>query len=375
MNRLSVRLLASHVLVAVVAAVTTYLVVRLAAPALFDESLRRGGGFGPGPGPGGGQGRGQGPALRQAFATAVETATLVGALAGVGTAAIAGAFVARRVLGPLTRIRAATRRIAAGNYDEPVGRPHDRELAALADDVTRLGQTLHHTETTRVRLLGEVAHEMRTPLTVIDGYLDGMADGVLPTTAENLDLLRAESARLRRLAGDLSALSRGAEHRLELDRRIQAVAPVVREAAQRLEPMAQEAGVELRIEPTDDHATACIDAERMAQVVTNLVRNAIQATGPHGVVDVRTAALGDHIRVTVSDTGRGLAPHDLAAIFERFYRVTVTPGEPAPHGSGIGLTIARDIVRAHGGDLTAYSPGPGRGATFEARLPVTSIDG
>lgn len=367
MNRLSVRLLASHVLVAIVAAVTTYLVVRLAAPALFDESVRHAGGFAGR----GGQGRGQGLALRRAFTSAVETATLVGVLVGVTTAAIAGAFAARRVLGPLHRIRAATRRIAAGNYDEPVRRPRDRELAALADDVTRLGQALHHTETTRVRLLGEVAHEMRTPLTVIDGYLDGMADGVLPTTGDNLDLLRAESARLCRLADDLSALSRGAEHRLEMDRHIQPVAPVVREAAQRLEQMAHEADVVLHVESTDDHASARIDAERMAQVVTNLVRNAIQATPPRGVVDVRTVADSGHIRVTVSDTGCGLAPQDLAAIFERFYRVRLPHGQRnvASHGSGIGLTIARDIVRAHDGELTASSQGLGAGAKFEVRLP------
>lgn len=370
MNRLSVRLLASHVLVAVVATLTGYAVVRLAAPAIFDESLRHGGGLGGGFGPGVGQG--QGRALRQAFADAVDQAILWGALAGVLTAALAAQLSAGRLLGPLHRIGSATRRIAAGHYEEPVARPRERELAALADDVNRLGATLHRTERTRVRLLGEVAHEMRTPLTVIDGYLDGMADGVLPVTPANLDLLRAESARLRRLAQDLSTLSRGAEHRLEVDRRIQPLAPVVAEAANRLAPLAAQADVDLRIEEPDRPVPADIDPERITQVVTNLVRNAIQATPPGGLVTVAVVEGEAGPGVLVSDTGRGLAQGDLERVFERFYRVEGPDGPPGRGGAGIGLSIARDIASAHGGRLTAASAGSGAGATLTLSLPRPS---
>ena len=247
MKRLSVRLLASHALVACVGALTTFVVVRLLAPALFDESLRRelrqglgpvqGQGLGQGqglcPGQGLGQGQGVGAHLRVLFASAVDQATLLGALIGLAAAIVISAFVAHRVLGSLRAIAIGTRRIAAGDYADPVPLPPETELARLAADVNLLGAGLRDTEATRVRLLGDVAHEMRTPLTVVDGYLTGMLDGLLPPSHENLTLLRAETGRLTRLADDLSALSRGAEGVVTLSRCTQPVRPVVLAAAER----------------------------------------------------------------------------------------------------------------------------------------------
>ena len=391
MNRLSVRLIASHVLVAIVSAVAVVVVVRLAAPALFDETLRQGGGFGhamgadgmgadgsgsfgqgqgqgQGLGRGLGQGQGQARALREAFASAVDRSNLIGGVVGILTGGAVGAFAAYRLLGPLRRIGAATRRIAAGDYDERVEPPGERELGALAHDVNRLGGELARTESTRVRLLGEVAHEMRTPLTVIDGYTGGMSEGVLPLSQENLAVIAGETRRLRRLADDLSALSRSAEHRFDLDPQAHDLREVVAEATGRLAPLADEAGVALEF-PAGAPVAAVVDDARIAQVVGNLVRNAIRATPAGGNVTVRVdPAEGRGPLVTVTDSGVGLAPDDVARVFERFYRVAGAPqGRDA--GSGIGLTIARDIMRAHGGDLTASSPGLGRGATFVATLP------
>ncbi len=367
MNRLSVRLIASHVLVAVVGAATAFIVVRLVAPALFDESLRHGQGMGWGVG---GPGQGMAQQLREAFASAVDRANLIAALAAVLSAGAVGAFAADRLLGPLRRIGAATRRIAAGHYDERVGPMNERELSALADDVNRLGSALARTEAARVRLLGEVAHEMRTPLTVIEGYAAGMRDGMMPLSGENLEVITGETGRLRRLADDLSALSRSAEHRFELVPRPHELGAVVARASERLRPQAREAGVELVLDLPGTPAPAVVDDARIAQLMTNLIRNALRATPPGGRVTVSVAPLpeGGGTSVSVCDTGVGLAPDDVERVFERFYRVEGTmPGRDG--GSGIGLTIARDIARAHGGDLVASSAGLGLGATFVATLP------
>ena len=182
MNRLVTRLVASHVLVALIGAAATFFIVRQIAPPLFDENMRMSG-MGAVM-----HGRGQqGGTFRAQFADAVTQALLIGALIGAVAAAIFGVFAARRVIRPLGAVRAATRQLALGRYDVPVPVPHESELAELATDVNTLGRGLADTEARRVRLLGEVGHEMRTPLTVIDGYVEAMIDGILPATPEQLD--------------------------------------------------------------------------------------------------------------------------------------------------------------------------------------------
>lgn len=380
-RRLSVRLIASHVLVAVISAVTVYAVVRLTAPGLFVERLGLGGGQG--------RGQGQGRLLREAFRVAVDQANLIGGITGVIAAGVVGAFAAYRLLGPLRRIGAATERISGGHYDETIALPSEVELAGLAESVNRLGGELSRIEGSRVRLIGEVAHEMRTPLTIIDGHIEGMIDGVLPTSADNLAVIGAETRRLRRLSDDLSSLSRAAEHRFDLSPQPHDLGAVAATAAQRLLPAAHDAGVELHITTTP--TPAVFDEDRIDQVITNLVRNAIRATpeGGHVTVSTGTAHSGtassggahggtassdarhmrtENVQVSVQDTGEGLAPENVERVFERFYRV---PGRRGPSGgSGIGLTIAREMVRAHGGELTASSAGLGRGSQFVAVLPA-----
>jgi len=369
MNRLSVRLVLSHVLVAVLGALATFFIVRQLAPALFDETLRRAQGGGPrGPG----QGMGQNAGLREQFATAVDQALLIGALVGAAVAAIFGILAAWRLIRPLGRLRSATRRIADGNYDTTVVVPKEAELADLANDVNSLGRTLAETEARRLRLLGEVAHEMRTPLTVIDGYVEGMIDKVLPTDTESLGHVGEESRRLRRLADDLSALSRAEEGRLQLATQRVDITQVVTAAAERLRPQVQDAGLTLRVAAGPGPFMVDADADRIGQVVTNLVGNAIRATPSGGTVTVTCVQSGSWVDVAVADTGVGLAPSDLKQVFERFYRVRERTNTANDSGTGIGLTISRGIVRAHGGDVTAASEGLGTGATFTARLPLAA---
>lgn len=364
MNRLVVRLVVSHLLVALLAAAATFLVVRQLAPALFDQTMRMTpAGQGPGMGP-------QAGVLRQQFGDAVDHALLVGTVVGVAAAAAFGALAAYRLTRPLEAVRAATRAMAAGRYSATVAPPRDRELAELASDITSLGRALDETETRRVRLLGEVAHEMRTPLTVIDGYVEGMIDGVLPSGPEGLGRVSDEVRRLRRLVDDLSALSRADEGRLHLVLAPVDLGDVVARAAERMRSQAQDAGITLSIQAGQGQVPVVADADRVAQVVTNLVGNAVRATPVGGRIEVVCRAAGTEAVVTVTDTGVGLDAADLGRVFERFYRAPRHLPGRADGGSGIGLTIARGIARAHGGELTAASPGPGRGATFTVRLPA-----
>jgi histidine kinase len=370
MNRLSARLVFSHLLVAVAAALASYVVVRLMAPALFDATVLHE--LGPGRqglGPGSGQGAGQ--VLRESFAAAVNTSLLVGTGVGVLIAAIVGTFAAYRLLRPLGRVGEVTRRMAAGNYGEQVELPREKELADLVTDVNRLGNALEDTETTRVRLLSEVAHEMRTPLTVIDGYVEGMIDEVIATTPDELGKVGDEVRRLRRLTDDLSALSRAAEHRLDLRPELIDVAETTSAAAERLRVQAQDAGVELSLNARS-RVPAMADRDRLSQVVTNLIGNALRATPPGGRIDVSVTQDDARALIQVADTGDGLAEADLGRVFERFYRVPGRRVSGTDTGSGIGLTIARDLRRAQGGGLEAASAGIGRGATFTAWLPAAA---
>lgn len=364
--RLPVRLFISYAVVVLIGAVVTFLTVRQFAPHLFDLRIGR-------MNPGalmGGAGKPMSVAVvanvQAAFHSALNTALLAGLLAAVVVAAIVALVITRILFRPLDAIRVATRQIAAGHYEVNVPLPPEPELAALADDVNTLAGALANTESRRTRLLGEVAHEMRTPLTALDGYVEGLIDGIF---TPNLDLLRSldeELRRLHRLADDLSSLSRAEERPLELHPIDCDLTDLAQRAAQRLSPQFEDAHLELII---DDHTPLPVraDPDRIVQVLTNLLGNALVATPPGGSVTVAAHRASTRAEIVISDTGEGLGAEDLERIFERFYRVPSRSRRSA--GSGIGLTIARGIARAHGGDIVAASPGPGRGASFTLSLP------
>ncbi|GAB3423649.1 hypothetical protein GCM10027569_56550 [Flindersiella endophytica] len=363
-----VRLFVSYAAVAVVGSAVAYVTVRLLAPRLFDHQMAAMNDSGMG-GIGGMGGRMM-SGVRAAFLTALDTALLSGALAGIIAAGLVAALGARRLLRPLSAVRDATRRIAAGDYEAVVPIASEPELAALATDVNRLARALGDTEARRTRLLGDVAHEMRTPLTALDGYVEGLIDGVFTTTPDTLASLSAELRRLHRLSDDLSSLSRAQEGRLDLSLSDVDLADLARRAAARLAPQFEDARIALVL-ATDENLPVRADADRLVQVLTNLLGNALLATPPDGTVTVTARRSQDRAEVAIADTGVGLAADDLERIFERFYRA---PGQPRRSGgTGIGLTIAREIARAHGGSVTATSPGRGQGATFTLALPRRPI--
>lgn len=360
---LSVRLFATHITVAAAGAVTAYVTIRLLLPRLFDHRMGQMGGAGRGMGPGGGSR----PQMRDILLPALDSALIVGFLASTLIATAVTVLVTRRLLRPLDAVRDATRRIAAGRYDGDVPLPSDPELAALATDVNTLARTLSDTEARRTRLLGDVAHEMRTPLTSLDGYVEGLIDGVFTASPETLDALSDELRRLHRLADDLSGLSRAQERRFDLHLSDADLAELARHTATRLAPQFADARVDLVVD-AGTAIPAHVDPDRIVQVLTNLLGNALLATPAGGTVTITAHAVGDHAEIVVTDTGVGLPRDATQRVFERFYRV---PGQPRRSaGSGVGLTIAQGIARAHAGDITASSAGPGHGATFTVTLPL-----
>lgn len=359
--RLPVRLAGAFLAVLAVGTLASLVTVRVLAPQLFDRRM--------GMSTGRMMGRPDGAAaggIRDAMIVALNQSLLVGALIAAAIAGVVAVVLARGVLRPLDQVRAAAQQIAAGRYDVRVPPPGEPEMAALAEDVNTLAAALAGTEARRMQLLGEVAHEMRTPLTGLGGYVEGMVDGVFHADEATLTAMTEDLQRLRRLADDLSALSRSDEGRLELEVAPADLADVVRRTCERLAPQLAERGVRLEVRATAP-LPAVVDTDRIGQVLTNLLTNAARATGQGTVTVVAADAGGGTASVSVTDHGVGLAAADQERVFERFYRV---PGAARGEGSGIGLTIARGIARAHGGELVARSAGPGQGATFTLTLPT-----
>lgn len=288
----------------------------------------------------------------------------------VGSAFLAAAFVgwyvARRIARPLEEIGRATKRLAAGDYDIRVSGATTAELDRLADDVNELADKLATTEERRLHLIGDVAHELRTPLSTIAGSMEALMDGVIPATDDTFADIARETARLHRLAGDLSALSASSELvTITTTERID-LGELAAEVVELLTPQAEAKDLDLTLL----RSPGCIvdgDRDRLVQVLTNVIGNAIQYTDD-GSVGVSVERDDSHVTVTVSDDGRGLAEEDLDRVFERFYRVD----EQLTDGTGIGLTIAKALTRAHRGVLTAESEGLGRGSKFTLRLPVVA---
>jgi len=359
-RRLHTRLFLSYLLVITVGSLAILLVSSLLTRSLFQNHL-------------GGMQRGMGALrnatvsqLRVALADSLNVALLVGlgaALIAAGTTAI---VLGRRLLRPIEDVRSAAEQIAAGHYDQQIPRPDVEELAELADDVNILGQTLAATEQRRARLIGEVAHELRSPLTTIRASMEGLIDGVIEPTGDVFATIADEASRLERLADDLTLLSQAEENAMPLSKIPCDLADVARRAAERLQSQFDDAGIALTYRG-DRSLGVLADPDRLSQVFINLLGNALTHTPAGGTVTVHAHAEPNGAIVEVTDSGRGIAPDELDHIFERFYRIA-NPSHPA--GRGIGLTIARSIARAHDGDVTAHSNGPGTGATFQVRIPL-----
>lgn len=247
------------------------------------------------------------------------------------------------------------------------------ELDTLAGAFNLMAGQLEQTESRRRRLLFDLAHELRTPISTIQLYCEGLRDGVLKWDATTDRVLTEHTGRLARLAEDIDEVSRAEEGRLELDVEPVPVAGLLASAIERHRDAYALAGVRLSGEASRvaDKAVEA-DVHRLGQVIDNLLRNALRHTPRGGAVVLSARQEGDEVQVCVTDTGDGIPADQLPHVFERFYRGD-TARDRDNGGSGIGLTISRAIADAHRGSLTAHSAGPGQGSTLVLTLPLMKI--
>ena len=309
------------------------------------------------------------------FRAAVTEAMALATVAAFLAAIIVSLFVTRRVVSPVQEMMVASQRIADGHYDERVAMPASMsqdevdELSQLALSFNQMAATLEQTEAMRRELIGNVAHELRTPLSSIKGYMEGLIDGVLPAEATTFQQVFREADRLQRLVYDLQELSRVEAGAVELNVRPAPVSRAVETVTTRLGRQFEEKSVALEVDIPPDLPPVLVDEDRVVQVLLNLVGNALQYTPAGGRVCLRARPERGAVRVVVEDTGIGISAEHLPHIFTRFYRVDKSRSR-AGGGSGIGLTIAKHLVEAHGSQIQAASDGPGKGSTFSFTLPI-----
>ncbi len=358
-SSLRARLLIAFLVVAAASVGTVAIAVTLVGPGYFSDAM--------GHLPGDPMGEAMGESTLAAFTDAMRQALVAATIIGVVTAAIVSLAVAARIARPITTMAHAARRVAGGHYAERVGADEPGELGELATSFNEMAGSLEATERRRLQLVGDVAHELRTPLTTLDGYLEGLEDGVIQPTAQTWHLLRAETARMTRMVNDLSELWRAEARQLPL--RIEAVdaAEVAREVGERFAPHARARGLDLALPAVAVAALA--DRDRLAQIISNYLSNALRHAPDGSRVTVNAGLVDGRARLSVADEGPGLAPDQLEAVFERFYRVDAARSRRAG-GAGIGLAIVRALAEAMDGSAWAESPGVGRGATFHVELPA-----
>ncbi len=371
-THLGVKLFLSYFVVILVGV----LVLALTVPAILPQAFNRHlgnmgmmGGSGQGFGFGGGQGPGMMADLYSGFRDGVFEALGWAAVAAVLVAVLISLLFSRRILQPLRAMMQASQRISEGHYDERVQVGGADELGQLAERFNQMAEKLHQVEAMRRQLIGDVSHELRTPLTAIKGSMEGLMDGVLPASDETYQQIHQEADRLNRLVDDLQELSRVESGAYELDLRPTQIAPLLETLGKRFRQQFEARRVELDLDLPAGLPPVLADEHRILQVLTNLTANALQYTPAGGTVTISAARTNGSIRITVRDTGAGIAPEHLTHLFDRFYRVDKSRSRAAG-GSGIGLTIAKYLVEAHGGKIWVESEGIGNGSKFSFMLPV-----
>jgi len=297
--------------------------------------------------------------VRDALARAQWLAALAAVLVTVPIAV----FFARRIVRPVAALAAATTALGRGERGARAAVVADDEIGDLARGFNAMADDLERGSDLRRKLLADVAHEVRTPLTTIQGHLEALRDGVLPPDRGTFTVLHDEAARLGRLVADLELLARTEAAGLSLERASTDLADAGREATAELGAAFGSKGVALEL--AIEAGPVVGDASRLSQVARNLLSNALKFTPGGGHVRVSTGRAPGQAYLEVRDDGPGIEPSDLPYVFDRFWRGRNVADVS---GSGIGLTVARELARAHGGEITVTSE-PGRGAVFRLVLP------
>jgi signal transduction histidine kinase len=362
-SRLWTRLLVSYLVVIGVGSATVFVAVGFVAPGAFEAAM---GNAMTGMA---GMDAMMRTLVQGAFRDAVQTALVIAVLAAAAAALIVSVALSKRISRPITDLATATRRIASGHYAERVRPASDDELGDLATSFNSMAASLEATERRRLELVGDVAHELRTPLATLDGYLEGLEDGVVQPSEDTWKLLRTETSRLGRLINDLQALWRAEARQLPLRLATVDVAGQMQAARGRFAASATVSRLALELAPMDGPLQVIADPDRLGQILDGFVSNAIRYSPGGTLVSIEAGVAGGTVTIGVTDQGPGLTAEQLDHVFERFYRVDPSRSR-ALGGAGIGLAISRALAEAMGGTVTATSPGVGRGSTFSISLPA-----
>lgn len=353
----------AQVIVVAVGAITLALTATVIAPPLFRRHLSR-------------VGVTSAPVRRhaeEAFLSSLTVSLTAATVTALLAAGIASWTLMRQVSAPIEQLARAADAVAAGDFDTGLPVPaSSNELRRLSDAFAHMAGRLADIDSSRAQLLSDLSHELRTPLATISAYIDGMQDDVVPRDAQSFDTMRAQVSRLSRLTTDVRDAAAAQEGTLSLRPQSIDSAALAQDAIDAVAPRYAARATHLSYQGPATGPAILGDPQRLAQVLANLLDNALRHTSSGGHVTLTVRAVSTHADLIVDDDGAGISPDQLEAVFNRFHRTDVSRATSDNHGSGLGLTIARAIVAAHHGRLVATSPGVGHGTTMTIRLPVHS---
>ncbi len=312
----------------------------------------------------------------QRFLDRVEHLLLVSTALAVGLIVVLGALLNRRLNAPLQRLAAAARAVAGGDLDQRVESGGSIEVAQVGRAFNEMTAALQEAETLQQNMVADVAHELRTPLSVLQGNLWAILNDAYPLEKAEIARLYDETRLLSRLVEDLRELALADAGQLDLNVRPTDVAQVVRHTVDNFALAAEAQEVNLSAQLPDDLPPAQADPDRVAQVLRNLLVNALRHTPPGGAVTVSASPKAEKLEIAIADTGEGIAPEHVAHVFERFWRADPARARSGDDGKarlgggmGLGLAVAQSLVEAQGGRIWVEST-PGAGATFRFTLPL-----
>jgi two-component system sensor histidine kinase BaeS len=304
----------------------------------------------------------------QAFLERINQVLLLSAIGATVVGLLLGVVLARTFTRPLREMIAATRAVADGDLEQRVAVRSGDELGKLAVAFNQMNDRLAHARDLRRQMTADIAHELRTPISVILGHAEAVHDGVMSPSTELFDIIHDEASRLSRLVEELRTLSLAEAGELVLTRQTISPKALLENAIAAHLPNAQQRGITLNLEIEPDLTQINVDPDRMAQVLSNVLSNALRYTPQGGYINLCAKRFADGVELRIQDSGPGIDPEELERIFDRFYRSDKSR-QRDESGSGLGLAIAKSIVEGHNGRIWAESE-PGQGVTIVIALPV-----
>lgn len=356
---IGMRLLLTNLLVVVAGMATTIAVAMIIGPPMIRRLMDRA------VVPGANGNHPYERAFREATALSVGIALAVSALATISLSW----YLSRRAHSSAKALSRAASAVADGRYDIRVASPGlGKEFDTVAAAFNKMAQRLGTVDETRRQMLADLAHEIKTPVSVLEAYMEALEDGIQPLDDKTIATLRQQTRRLARFSIDVTALAVAERRTTSIDARWTAPAELITAALSAFAPRYSAKGVKLTSRIPADVPQLWADPERLGQVLGNLLDNALRHTCPGGEVSATLLDSDDAVVIAISDSGDGVAPEHLPRLFDRFYRVDAAR-DRQHGGAGIGLSIAKALVEAHDGHIDAHSEGRGTGCTFRITLP------